>query len=210
MINVKSNIVFLTQISLLIAIEFIVCFTPLGSIPIGPVVMTLSHLPVIVAAIVLGRKAGVLLGFIFGLFSFIVWTFIPPSPVAFAFTPFYSIGAVQGNLWSLVICFVPRILIGFVAAYTFELLSKNTTNKTLAYVVSGVLGTLVNTFLVLGGIYIFFGPAYATALDMGYELLLGAFGAVILTNGIPEAILGGVVALAVCLPLKKYVVSKAH
>jgi uncharacterized membrane protein len=85
----KSKVLFLTQFSVLLAIEAVVCFTPLGSLPaIGPIVATLSHIPVIVTAILLGTAAGAGMGFFFGLFSFLVWTFAPPSPVvAFVFTP---------------------------------------------------------------------------------------------------------------------------
>ena len=65
------------------------------------------------------------------------------------------------------------------------------------------LGSLTNTFLVLGGAYLFFGPEYAAAAGMGYELLLGALGLIILTNGIPEMIISILAAEGICRPLKK-------
>ena len=84
----KPNTLFIAQFAILLALEAIVCFTPLGSIPIGPLVATLAMLPVIVAGILLGTGAGAAMGFAAGLFSFIVWTFMPPNPVtAFVFTP---------------------------------------------------------------------------------------------------------------------------
>ena len=36
---------------------------------------------------------------------------------------------------------------------------------------------------------------------MAYDLLLGAIGTVILTNGIPEAIIAAIAAVAICKPL---------
>ena len=60
---------------------------------------------VIIAAFILGPLGGGILGFVFGLLSLIVMT-IYPSATSFVFTPFYGIG----NGWSLVICFLPRIL----------------------------------------------------------------------------------------------------
>jgi len=204
-----SKILFLTQFSMLLAIEAIVCFTPLGSLPIGPLVATLSSIPVIVTTVILGTKPGMLMGFFFGLFSFIVWTFMPPNPVlAFVFTPFYSFGDFKGSVWSLVICFIPRILIGAVTGVCITSLSKLMgTNKSKARIgvictISGVLGSLTNTILVLGGIYIFFGQDYATANGLSYELLLGAIGTVILTNGLLEAALGGILGGAIS-PLKE-------
>lgn len=199
----SNKILFIAQFGILLALEAIVCFTPLGSLPaIGPIVATLSHIPVIITAIVLGTGAGAAMGFFFGLFSFIVWTFMPPSPIAFVFTPFYSVGDIGGNFWSLVICFVPRILIGVAAGVCFKRLSKVLDNA-FTYIISGVLGSLVNTLLVLGGIYLFFGNEYSKAIQIGFELLLGIIGMTILTSGIPEAVIGGITAYAVGRPLRK-------
>lgn len=188
---------------MLIALEAIVCFTPLGSLPaIGPIVATLSALPVIVASLTLGTGAGSFIGFMFGLFSFLVWTFTPPSPLAFAFTPFYSLGEVSGNALSLVICFVPRILIGTVTGLMAKALSKTKLPAKISYAAAGALGSLTNTLLVLGGIYVFFGKEFAAANGTAYELVLGILGMTVLTSGIPEAVLGGAVGIA-CDPLKK-------
>ena len=204
----NKRILFLAQFSMLLAIQIVVCFTPLGSIPIGPMVATLAGVPVIITAIMLGTKAGALMGFFTGLFSFLVMTFTPPSPVAFVFTPFYSIGEAKGNFWSLVICFVPRILIGVVASVVFQALSRalkgKKSAKVIPYAVSGVLGSMTATILVLGGIYIFFGQAYAATLGMSYELLLGALGLTVATNGLLEAVICAIAATAVCYPLRKY------
>lgn len=210
----RKNTLFLAQFSMLLAIEAIVCFTPLGSLPaIGPVVATLSHIPVIIAAILLGTGAGTAMGFFFGLFSFLVWTFTPPSPViAFVFTPFYSFGEMSGSLWSLVICFVPRILIGTAAGVLFKLFTKAFSRfdkvKVLTYSLTGFLSSLVNTLLVLGGIYVIFGQAYAQAVGLSYSLLLGVVGLSIVTSGIPEAVIAAFLAYAVCYPLHKYLLSK--
>ena len=204
----NKRILFLAQFSMLLAIQIVVCFTPLGSIPIGPLVATLAGVPVIITAIMLGTKAGALMGFFTGLFRFLVATFAPTSPVAFVFTPFYSIGDAKGNFWSLVISFVPRILIGVVAGIVFQALKKalkgRKSAKVIPYAVSGILGSLTNTVLVLSGIYVFFGQAYAATLGMSYELLLGALSVTVATNGILEAVVCAVAASAVCYPLRRY------
>jgi uncharacterized membrane protein len=190
---------------MLLAIEAVVCFTPLGSLPIGPIVATLAHVPVIITAVLLGTSAGAAMGAFAGLFSFLVWTFAPPNPVmAFVFTPFYMLGATHGNVWSLVICFVPRILVGVVAGACFKLFTRLNWRSGVVYGLSGVLGSLVNTLGVLGGIYVFFGHSYATVLGKSFGLLLGLIGLTILTNGIPEAIIGGLAAYAICRPLRRY------
>ena len=165
---------------------------------------TLAAVPVIITAIALGTKAGALMGLVAGTFSFLVWTFMPPTPItAFIFTPFYSIGDVHGNFWSLVICFVPRILIGVVAGATYHAFSRIFKKKFLMYGLSGILGSLANTFGVMGGVYVFFGQEYAQAMNMAYNLLLGIIGTTILLNGTAEAVIGGVAAAAICPPLQK-------
>lgn len=198
----RSKTLFLTQFSVLLALEAIVCFTPLGSIPIGPIVATLACVPVIATGILLGTAAGAAMGAFAGFFSLIVWTFFPPNPLlAFVFSPFYSLGTFTGNAWSLVICIVPRTLVGAVAGWCHKLFK----NDVLSYGLSGALGSLTNTVLVLGGIFLFFGTRYAEVNGVAYNTLLGALGMVALINGIPEAVIGALAGFLVCMPIKKYV-----
>ena len=208
--SARRKILFLAQFSVLLAIEAIVCFTPLGSLPaLGPIVATLSHVPVILTAILLGPLAGSLMGFSFGLFSLLVWTFTPPSPlVAFAFTPFYSLGQFQGNAWSLVIVFVPRILIGLVAGLVFAAAKKRRKLEMPLAAASGVLGSLMNTLLVLGGIWLFFGRPYAAAAGFAYETILAVIGGTVLASGLPEAAIAGFLAAAVAVPVRRIVFKK--
>lgn len=192
----------MVQFSILIAIEAIFCFTPLGSLPaIGPIVATLAMVPVIITALTLGARAGSLMGAVAGLFSFLVWTFMPPTPIAaFIFTPFYSFGEFSGNFGSLLICFVPRILVGTVAGLVYKGFSKMFPNKhVLNYSLSAALGSLTNTILVLGGIWLFFGEQYSALAGKSILLVIGI---TILTSGIPEAIVNAVIAPAVCNPLR--------
>lgn len=204
--SIGKKTLWLAQFAMLLAIEAIVCFTPLGSLPaIGPVVATLGMIPVIITAVVMGTWAGTAMGAFTGLFSFLVWTFSPPSPlIAFVFTPAYSLGATKGNFWSLVICFVPRILVGMVTGLCLNFFLKLKWKKPAAFVLSGVLGSLANTLLVLGGIYLFFGSSYASAIGQNYGALPALIGLLILTNGVPEALLGGAAAYGVGYPIRKH------
>lgn len=203
----RHQTLLLTQFSILLAIEAIVCFTPLGSLPIGPLVATLSHIPVIITAVNLGVGAGSAMGFFFGLFSFIVMTFMPGASAAsaFVFTPAYA----PGNGWSLVICFVPRILIGTVSGLVFKFLhrfsNKGRVWDILSYAITGALGSLTNTVLVLGGIYIFFGEPYAEAFGLAYEALIGAIMGVVGTNGMLELALAVVCTYVICKPIRKFI-----
>lgn len=202
MSNNSSRISFLVKFSILVAIEAIFCFTPLGSLPaFGPIVATLAMIPVIITAFVLGTKAGAAMGAIAGFFSFIVWTFIPPvPPVAFVFTPFYSLGELQGNLGSLIICFVPRILVGVVAGSLFASLTKLNPKKVLKNMaISSAVASLINTFGVVGGIWLFFGTQYASVLNQSMLLIAGT---TIFSNGVPEAIVSAIIAPVVSRRVK--------
>lgn len=194
----KNKINTMAKFSILLAIEAIFCFTPLGSLPaIGPIVTTLSGLPVIITALALGTYCGCLMGFFFGLFSFLVWTFMPPLPIsAFLFTPFYSFAGYEGNIFSLLICFVPRILIGFSTSKIY----KHTRKASIA----SAIGSLTNTILVLGGIALFFKDEYE---QINGNAILYILGITLLTSGIPEAIIAFIVCPLVSnkiMGIKKY------
>lgn len=201
----KNRILYLAEVSMLVAIEALFCFTPLGSLPaFGPIVATLAMVPVIITALLLGIRAGTTMGFIAGLFSFIVWTFMPPTPVsAFIFTPFYSFGEIRGNFGSILICFVPRILVGVVAGGIYKVLTRFLGQKDyLNMIVSSALGSLANTLGVMAGIWVFFGVQYSFLVGQSILFIIGT---TILTSGIPEAVVSAILAPAVCKPIKDYI-----
>lgn len=188
----------MAMLSILIAIEIIIAFTPLGSLPaIGPIVMTIAHIPVIIAVIILGLRGGLIMGFVYGFLSFLIWTFIPPSPIAFLFTPFYSLGDISGNFWSLVICFVPRILIGALTYYFISLIYRISKSKFICIFFGSFLGNLISSFILLVLTYIFFKQPYATALGIEYSAVIGFISLTFLLNSIPESILGGLVGYGI-------------
>ena len=129
----------MVKLALFAGIIVVLSMTPLGYIPLGAVKATTIHIPVILGSILLGWKAGAALGGLFGLTSLIVNT-LTPSLTSFTFSPFYSLGGVSGNGWSLVICFVPRILVGIIPYFLFRGLkssSRATPSRWLSAVLSG-------------------------------------------------------------------------
>ncbi len=192
----------MVQMALFCAIILLLAFTPfLGYIPLGFTRATIVHIPVIIGSIVLGPKKGAGLGFLFGLTSFINNSFISPTVTSFVFTPFYSVGETQGNFWSLVICFVPRILVGVVPYYVYKLLTYLTKNSAkgqyLALTMAGLLGSLTNTLLVMNLIFFCFSNSYAAANNVSVEALYGFILSVIGINGVPEAIVAAILTAAI-------------
>ncbi|MDR1629526.1 MAG: ECF transporter S component [Oscillospiraceae bacterium] len=188
--------------SILIALMLVMYAVPfLGFIPLGFMNATLMHIPVIVGAILLGPKAGALLGGVFGFTSFLKATF-QPNATSFVFSPLYAVGDLHGTGWSLIVCFVPRILIGVVAYYVYRFLRRWFAGARAAAFVplagAGIAGSLTNTILVMNFIYLFFGRQYAQATARSFDVLYKAILSIIAVNGVPEAIVAAVVTAAAC------------
>lgn len=198
--NSSKKSMMMIQLALLIAIMVVLAVTPLGMINLGFINGTTLHVPVIIGAILLGPKAGAFLGSIFGLISLITNT-VRPNLSSFAFSPFYSVGEMSGNLWSLVICMVPRILVGVIAGYVFILVSKIDKSKIIACGVAAFIGSLTNTVLVMGGIYIFFGKEWQAIKNIVFEGFFSFIGMMVGTAGIPEAIGAVILTVAIGRPL---------
>ena len=204
--NIESKTRSLVLAAVFIAIMVIMAFTPFGYIPLGFMNATIIHIPVIIGAIILGPKYGGFLGMVFGFTSLWKNTNMP-NPTSFVFSPFIKVGEYGGNLGSLVICMVPRILIGIVAYYVFRAVLKALGGKkgkrTIALAAAGVAGSLTNTLLVMNLIYLFFGKEYGLAargVTKGvYSIIIG----IICINGIPEAIVAGILTVAVTQALLK-------
>lgn len=190
----------MTQVALFTALIFLMAFTPfLGYIPLGFTRATIIHIPVILGALVLGPKKGAILGFAFGLTSFINNT-MNPTVTSFVFTPFYSLGEYSGGIGSLVICFVPRILVGVVPFYVYRLvkkLSKKESTSVPGLALAGVAGALTNTLLVMNLIFLFFRDAYASANGVASNAVYGFILSIIGINGVPEAIVAGVLTVLI-------------
>lgn len=202
----------MAQLALFTALILLLAFIPgIGYIPLGVTRATIIHVPVIIGSIVLGPKKGAILGGVFGLSSFIM-NMITPSVTSFVFSPFYQVGDVGGNPLSLVICFVPRILVGIVPYFVYvglkKLLAKLQGNDTVSLVIAGICGAMTNTILVMSMIYLFFGDAYARATNIESNALIGAILAIVGVNGVPEAIVAAILTCAVCKVLFK--IQKKH
>ena len=194
----------MVKMALFIALIILLSVTPLGYIPLGAINATTIQMPVIIGAVLFGWKKGAVLGGVFGLTSLIKNT-VQPNLTSFVFSPFVPVfGEESGSLWAVVISLLPRIMIGIVAAAVFAVLVRTKLSKTVASAAAGFCGSLANTVLVMGGIYLFFGESYSAAKDIAYNTLLATVSATITGAGITEAVVSAVVCGAVCTALLKY------
>ena len=193
-------------LSMFTAIIFLLAFTPIGLIDLPLIKATILHVPVIIGSILLGPKKGAFLGGVFGLTSIIKNTMVP-SALSFAFSPFIPVpGMDHGSPWALVICFVPRILVGVTPWLVYQVIQHIHSNlgvRAGGMAISAVVGAFTNTALVMGMIFLVFRQAYATMNGIPVDAVLGVILGVVGTNGVPEAIVAAVLTPALCLPLAR-------
>ncbi|WP_343345304.1 ECF transporter S component [Terrisporobacter petrolearius] len=184
----RLNVRKMTIIGVLSAISIMMSMLPfIGYIPIGPIKATIMHIPVIIGAIIEGPLVGATIGLIFGLTS--LWNAIT-QPVLLSplfINPLVSV--------------LPRILIGIVAYYVYQGVYKLSKKVYASGFVAGIVGSIANTAGVLGMIYILYADKYLALMEQqgssAAKLLFG----VVLTSGVPEALIAGLIVSAVSVAL---------
>lgn len=147
------------------ALSVLLGVTGLGFVPVPTAVgnATILQIPAIIGALLEGPLVGAIIGTIFGVTSFLHAT-LPMFK-----DPLVSI--------------LPRIWIGVGAYYVYK--GIRPFNHYVAIGVAGCVGSVINTVLVLGVIY------------LRHYLSLGACITAAVVNGIPEAIVSTIITLAV-------------
>jgi len=185
----------MVQTAILAAILIVMAFTPLGYFNLGPVSITFLMIPVVIGAIVVGPAAGAFLGLVFGLSSFIK---------AFSDPLFGSILLNINWMYTLILCLVPRTLMGLLVGFIFRALSKIDKTKIVSFIISSASGALLNTALFLTGLILFFGnhpfiTQFGSTPIVIFVTLAGA-------NALIEAVICTVVGTAIAKALRKYLI----
>lgn len=132
------------------ALLLIFSMTPIGTIPIGPLSISLNVIPIAIAAVALGPAGGAAAGAIFGILSFLQC---------------YGIGVPSGMGAVLVTIdpflafvqrFIPRLLDGFLVGLIWKALSKKINNFT-ACAVTGLCTAFFNTLFFMSSLILLFG-----------------------------------------------------
>lgn len=182
----------LTVSGLLAGLTIFLGLTGYGFIPLVFMNATILHIPTIIGSIVAGPRVGIVVGFLFGMFSFIQTLRAPSLLMQFVLQ--YSV------VYDAFICIVPRICIALVSYWLYKHIPAKDFLRTA---VAAVCGSLTNTVLFLGSIFVLVGAPYAEAHNMsvagvGY-LLMG----IVTMNGVPEALVSGVIITPIVMMLKK-------
>lgn len=156
----------LVLLGLLMAIVVIFSTTPIGSIPVGPLVITLNVIPIGIACVALGEWGGLIIGTFFGLFSFLQCFGIGiPS----------GMGAILADI-NPVLAFiqrvVPRALDGFLTGLIFKFAAKRA-NGWVSCFITGFCAALLNTAFFMSALVLLFGNTeYVQGLMDGKNVLI--------------------------------------
>ena len=198
----QSNTRRMAQLALFIAIIFVMRITGLTRIPIGPLYMTLSMIPIAIGAMLIGPAGGAVLGLVYGCTS--LYDAITGASVMTG--AFFQVSPVH----TVLLCVGTRVLVGFLTGWLFRAVHKIDRTKTVSYFVGGLLAPVLNTVLFMGYIVLFF---YHTEFVQNMVVKLGASGPLMLVvlmvgvQGLLEAagglVIGGAVTKAVAHAIKQ-------
>ena len=187
----------ITLTALLVAIIFLLTFTPLGYLVIGPIAATTIQMPVIIGAVLMGPVTGLVLGGFFGLSAIVKVLTMPGAD------PFATLALSYSPLHYIVVCMGSRLVMGFLTGVLGEMLSKIPVLQKrrwspIRYGITGAAGSLMNTVFYLGMLWLLCAEVISTY----YNVDISGVGALVMGTavaaGIPEAIVSCLVVAAVC------------
>ncbi|MBQ7336539.1 MAG: ECF transporter S component [Clostridia bacterium] len=147
----KNNKTFtLVQLALLTAIELILAFTPIGYLRVGIVEITFMTIPIAVGAMLLGPASSLFLGCVFGLTSFVQ---------CFGISVFGTTLFGINPLYTFILCFVPRALMGWLTGVIFRAVRKVEQKGLISFTAASCSAALLNTIFFVLFFYLFFHGA---------------------------------------------------
>ncbi len=164
--NKKLDVRALAILGLMTALLILFSFTPIGTIPIGPLSITLNVIPIAMAAIALGPVGGLAMGCVFGLLSFLqcIGVGIPSGmgAVLFSIDPFLA----------FIQRFIPRALDGFLVGLIFRALAKKPGPRPACFI-AGFCSAFLNTAFFMSALVLLFGQTeYVQGLMKGRSFLV--------------------------------------
>lgn len=196
----KTNNFFNTKnlviLGLMTALVLIFSFTSIGTIPIGPLSITLNIIPIAIAAVACGPAGGAMIGGVFGLMSFLqcigVGVVSPMGEILFNISPFLT----------FVQRFIPRLLDGLIAGLVFKAL-RNKADKSVACGITGFCSAFFNTVLFMTSLVLLFGNTDYMQEKMGGQNVLKFIVTFVGVNALVEMAVSTVITAAVGAALFK-------
>jgi len=203
--NEKTRKLVATAILSGIAVVMSFPFVGTLALPLMPAAASIAFLPVMVAAIMLGFWPGVAVAIVAGAASLIRAFIIPTMMAPFFMNPLVSM--------------IPRILVAITVWVVFNAMvkiAKDTKGAKITVMagISGAIGSIANTFFVLGSVYLFYAAPLAsdggTLMSPSLSFQTDAFGlvgftlfGVATTNGLAELIINTILVAVLVTALTK-------
>jgi len=186
----------LVVLGLMTALTLVFSFTPIGSIPIGPLVITMNVIPIAISAVVLGPVGGGVMGAIFGLCSFLqcIGIGIPSGMGAILF----DINPVLAFIQRV----IPRLLDGILVGFVFKGV-RRISNTYISCAVTGFCSAFFNTALFMSSLVLLFGNTDYVQELMGGKNIIVFICTFVGINAVCEMIASTVITGAVGAALYK-------
>lgn len=172
----------LVTAGMITAVVLLLGMTGLGYPAIPPLKLTIVHVPVAIGAMALGPWYGLLFGLFFGLTSMYQAAVggLPTAPM----------------FLDVRVALLPRLCVPLAAFWIYRLFDRMLRHRKrfISGVAGGIAASLTNTVLVLGAIYVFYGARAAGMLGISEDILVTVLLGIVLTNGLPEAGVCGILS----------------
>ena len=186
----------LVTLGLLASIVLIMSTTPLGTLPIGPLSITLNMIPIAIATVAVGPVGGCIIGAVFGMFSFLqaIGIGVPSGlgMLTFSISPFLT----------FVQRVVSRALTGYLLGLIFKGVKK-VSNSVVGFFVTGFCAAILNFVFFMGFLVLCFGSNADVANIWAGKTVMAYLVATFMSNTIFEIIVTTLLTGLVCLGLYK-------
>ena len=184
----KSNTQYMVTLSLLIALTVVLQFVGAMLPPIGPTSLSFVLIPILIGGLVLGVKAGGVLGLAFGVVTVIRG--LAGLDVLTTHLMFYGDKA-SNMVLTILVCIVKAVAAGVIPPLVHRVLHRTLPRGSVW--VSSVLAPTVNTGLFMIGMVFLLDPLTALVGDAVYFL----FFTILLCNFLPELVINLIAAPAI-------------
>lgn len=188
---------YIAEVGLFLGIILMMKLTGLSSIPVGPLVMTLTMIPIAIGSMLLGPLAGGILGFFYGIISLSDAISGKSAMTAFFFHQ-------VSPILTVLLCIGTRTAVGAATGWLFKLFHKIDRHRIWCYFAGGLAAPLLNTILFMGFIVVFFyhtefvqnlvktkeasGPLMFVVLTVGVQGLIEWAAGLVIGGGVGKGV----------------------
>lgn len=184
--NKKTNVRWLVQCAVLLALEILFLVVPFLQIELGAFTIVFSALPIAIASIMLGFRAALILGVAWGAISF-----------SQAFMDAFGLVMLEANfVGAFIVLGLSRVLVGICTAAVYKVLHKSERLQYFNVALTCFLASVFNNLFFMGGLALFFKDTF---IEFIYPIL----GTSILFNMLPETIVCVIVGMPIVAALRK-------